>query len=91
LKIARTEDDPGVVNKAASGRVYPNRRVAKQHNAAPIHIKGRRLPKRDFELSASTPKDTLSGLKKRSAREAHTYQGLDNEAREGPGEEDHCH
>jgi hypothetical protein len=49
------EDDPDVVKKAANGRVYPKRRVAIQHNAAPIQIKGRRLPKRDFELSASTP------------------------------------
>lgn len=72
MKIARTEDDPGVVNKAASGRVYPNRRVAKQHIAAPIHIKGRRLPNRDFELSASTPKDTLSGMKNRK-RKRGTY------------------
>jgi hypothetical protein len=37
------------VNKVATERVYPNRRVAAQHNAAAVTMKGRRLPKRDFE------------------------------------------
>jgi len=46
---ARTEDEPGLENKVAIGRVYPNSKVAAQHNAALIIIKGLRLPKRDFE------------------------------------------
>lgn len=90
MKNARTEGDPGVVNKPANGRAYPNRRVATQHNAALTPIKGRRLPKRDFELSASTPEVMLSGLKSRKYRRS-TYQGLNNEAREGPSKENDCH
>ena len=39
----------------ANGLVNPRRRVATAHNAAEIAIKGRRLPKRDLELSASMP------------------------------------
>ena len=54
-KGQRTEDECGVVNMDANGLVNPRRRVATAHNAAEIAIKGRRLPKRDLELSASMP------------------------------------
>jgi len=50
-----TEDEPRGVNTDANGLVKPRRRVANAHNAAQTTIKGRRLPKGDFELSARMP------------------------------------
>lgn len=39
----------------ANGLVNPRRRVANAHNATQTTMKGRRLPNRDLELSASMP------------------------------------
>ena len=48
-------DECRVVKMDANGLVNPRRRVVTAHNATEIAIKGRRLPKRDLELSASIP------------------------------------
>ena len=75
-----TEGEPRVVNMVANGRVNPKRRVAKAHSAAETTIKGRRLPKRDFELSASMPRQRQV----KAARSSDGETDLSWAARRGP-------
>ncbi len=73
----------------AKGRVKPSSIIAVMQMIQPVTMYGLRRPKRDLDLSARTP-GTQGRAKAVSIDSVRTYEGLDEESRDRPREEDHC-
>lgn len=73
----------------AKGLVKPSKSIAATHMRQPTTMYGLLRPKRDLELSASTPGEVEVGLRLRGTGRKRTNKRLDDESRYRSCEEDH--